>query len=306
MKISKLSALFLIAFFSFSSLQSQTPESGLQNLKAKYELEKIFIHYDKESYVAGETIWFKAYLMAGFYPANYSTTIYVCLLNDSGTIVKQQFLPIIGSAAAGSIELSKDVAQGTYTIQAYTKRLRNFGSAYFYNKQVAVYNPTLTSTKPARPVNTPNVYFLPEGGDMVAGVSNTVAFKAVDEYGGPVTVEGEIKNNNGELFTKFESVHDGMGKFQLSPFAGETYYADVIINNSLKMKIDLPRAKLSGIVFQVSTVADKTNFFISRDKVANEQLQPAYLLAVMENEVVFKNELPATGFIKGQIPTDKI
>ncbi len=299
-----LPALFML--FTPGILKSQTPEKGLENLRNNYEIEKIYLHFDKEHYIAGETIWFKAYLMTGFYPSNYSSTVYVSLLNDSGRAIQELFLPVIRTAAVGNFELSPELRQGRYTVMAYTKRLMNFGSAYFYNKSISIYNPVTPLPSAVGTTPAVRVDFMPEGGSMVAGINNIVAFKAVDDHGFPVSVEGEIKNSKGVLFATFESVHDGMGKFQVTPLADETYYAEVLIDKRIKTIVDLPKAKISGIGLRVLNAGNKILFSINREKVASEIMAPGYLFAVMENEVVFKKELPATGNVVGTIPLDSV
>jgi len=60
----------------------------------------------------------------------------------------------------------------------------------------------------------------------VVGLESVVAFKSVDYYGLPVEVKGTVKDNTGAVVTTFESEHDGMGKFKITPKAGATYYAE--------------------------------------------------------------------------------
>lgn len=175
----KKSALILFAIiFTLLQVQAQDPIKALESIKDNYEIEKIYVHYDKENYIAGESIWFKAYLMAGGIPSAYSSTLCVYFMNDSGRILNKKILPVVNSAAVGEFELSKDLPQAKYTILAYSKRLMNFGSDFYYKKQISVFNPSseLTSTK----VPEENILnFLPEGGYMIGGISNTIALKAL-------------------------------------------------------------------------------------------------------------------------------
>ena len=84
---------------------------------------------------------------------------------------------------------------------------------------------------------TPCISFFPEGGNLVEGLMNTIAFKATDEKGIPVAVRGTISNNKNEKITSFSSYHDGMGMFELIPQAGLNYFAsfeaDVTAKNIL-------------------------------------------------------------------------
>lgn len=300
------SALFVFIFIQLlHQSKAQDPINSLESFKDNFEIEKIFIHYDKENYIAGETIWFKAYLMAGGVPSAYSSTLSVYLLNDSGRILNKKILPVVNSAAVGEFEISNDLPQAKYTILAYTKRLMNFGSDFYYKKQLSVFNPS----SDLKNANTPEenmIYFLPEGGYLISGISNTIAFKSTDKFGYPVKVDGEIKDKKGEVVADLMTVHNGMGKFQITPNAGEQYYAEVSFNGGPLKKVNLPLSKVSGTGFQVLHADQKLFFLINTEKIANEIQRPAYLLAVRDNEVLFKTTLNPDKVIKGQIPTDKI
>ncbi len=57
--------------------------------------------------------------------------------------------------------------------------------------------------------------FLPEGGNLVAGLSNYVAFKAVDASGFPLDIRKGVLLEDGEPIAEFKSEHDGMGRFSM-------------------------------------------------------------------------------------------
>lgn len=57
--------------------------------------------------------------------------------------------------------------------------------------------------------------FLPEGGNLVAGLSNYVVFKAVDVAGFPLNIQKGILLADGEPVTEFKTEHDGMGRFSM-------------------------------------------------------------------------------------------
>jgi hypothetical protein len=69
------SALFAFALLVFSNCFGQDYESMLTTFSKEHPQEKVYIHYDKESYVAGETVWFKAYLYANSQPSTQSINL---------------------------------------------------------------------------------------------------------------------------------------------------------------------------------------------------------------------------------------
>jgi hypothetical protein len=65
-----------ILFFNSTILSAQRIDSLLNILDTRFPQEKIYLHTDKAYYNAGETIWFKAYLIADNLPSAISKTLY--------------------------------------------------------------------------------------------------------------------------------------------------------------------------------------------------------------------------------------
>ena len=72
-----------------------------------------------------------------------------------------------------------------------------------------------------------DVQFMPEGGQLVAGLSSKVGFKAIAEDGKGLNVSGKIIDSKGNTVIGFTVTHAGMGNFEFTPAAGETYVAKV-------------------------------------------------------------------------------
>lgn len=296
----------LIALFLCKSTFAQTPEILLQKIQENYTAEKIYIHYDKTNYIAGETIWFKAYIMDGILPSTKSTVLCVELINDSGNIIQKKILSINGSTAVGEFELPKSISQGSYTVKAFTRPLMNFGFERYYYHSIEVYNPT-SIPQNLKEENSTSIYFLPEGGNFVANVKNNIAIKCTDRHGFPVTAEGKIVDAVGKVQANFKTTFNGMGKFAFIPTQGEQYFAECIINDSEKKRVALPPSIQEGILMNLTLSREKIFFNINASTVTNENLIPYYILGVQENFVVFKTMLPtANKIINGEIPADQL
>ena len=57
----------------------------------------------------------------------------------------------------------------------------------------------------------------PEGGDLVEDVPGRVYFMAKTTIGKPADIEGKVVDDRGQGRPTFSSVHDGMGRFELTP-----------------------------------------------------------------------------------------
>lgn len=99
--------------------------------------------------------------------------------------------------------------------------------------------------------------FLPEGGNLVAGIEQVVAFKAVGVDGRSVDVEGVVQTKTGEQVCTIRSVHDGMGAFTIKAQAEETYIAILSTKEGISRTFTLPSAVKSGCVINLKPEADK-------------------------------------------------
>jgi hypothetical protein len=97
-----------------------------------------------------------------------------------------------------------------------------------------------------------DVQFFPEGGNMLNGVSNKIAFKAIGTNGLGLNIKGVITNSKGAEVAKLGTPHLGMGVFELTPQANETYRAEVVFPDGSKSSISLPAAVNNGYVLKIS------------------------------------------------------
>ncbi|AFD09002.1 TonB-dependent receptor plug domain-containing protein [Solitalea canadensis] len=120
---------------------------NLEELYLKTPQEKIYIHFDKPYYAAGDDMFFKAYLVNANdnTPSELSRIIYVDILNGEEHVVKQLLLKKDRGEFNGTVKLTDSLAEGTYRLRAYTSWMRNFGEEYFFTKELKVGNARLTN-----------------------------------------------------------------------------------------------------------------------------------------------------------------
>ncbi|OJJ14508.1 hypothetical protein BKI52_42785 [marine bacterium AO1-C] len=106
--------------------------------------------------------------------------------------------------------------------------------------------------------------FFPEGGQLVAGVANQVAFKATNHQGLGVPVKGQIINSAGKNIIDFKSKHLGMGSFTFTPQAGETYTAILSAENGTEQQIALPQSSSQYFVLNIHPLPQNQSKLILR------------------------------------------
>jgi hypothetical protein len=298
--------IILLTFFSFFA-QAQVLDSTLAIYSSKYQQERTYLHYDKTAYVPGETIWFKAYLMDGIFPAEGSKTFYVDWVDDKGGLLHHTSSPIFeGGITHGQFDIPENYSGAFIHVRAYTKWMLNFDTAFLYSKNIRIISKNSTPAT-TLPVVTTILQFFPEGGDMIAGIKNKIAFKANDQWGRPVRIRGVIQKN-GAVIDSLKVLHDGMGFFFLIPEQGVKYTAKWKDAKNTEHTTDLPIAKPTGISMQIILLPGKRIFSINRPAEAPDNLKTLHLVGTMQQTMVIKANanLKDTTTVSGTIPVQSL
>src|SRR5688572_10907933 len=106
--------------------------------------ERYYLQTDKSGYIAGETIWFKAYIFLDFYPVDDASTLVLDLVNQDGKLMASRTLPITGGTAAGNIALPVLYPEGTYVFKLSTRlAAKLMTDAASYSKSIYIFNPSV-------------------------------------------------------------------------------------------------------------------------------------------------------------------
>jgi len=111
-------------------------------------------------------------------------------------------------------------------------------------------------------LNRVDVKLMPEGGTLINGLEQNIAFKALDEYEKPVDAVVAVFNQNHEKMAEAAAYNFGMGSFLFTPRRGETYYAKVIKPENITQIYRFPAAQEEGIVFSVRKSKGKIHLSI--------------------------------------------
>ena len=276
---------------------AQRIDSVLTEYSEHYPQEKIYVQFDRSGYNPGETIWFKAYLLAGFEPSTYSRNIYFDWYDGAGQLLKHAVAPVFEASAKGQFDIPAGYGGALLHVRAYTQWMLNFDTAFLYDKDIFVARPVAASARAGagRTVTASartELGFFPEGGDLITGLISKVAFKANDQRGGPVAVSGVIQGSDGSFVDSLTTEHDGMGSFIIKPEAGVRYTATWTDGSGMTFHTELPPAAAGGVGLQIQPHSGQSMVIVRR---TTDHLPSGgrsyYLLAHMNQRVVYAAEV---------------
>ncbi|RYG30441.1 MAG: hypothetical protein EOO01_36720, partial [Chitinophagaceae bacterium] len=291
------------------NLNAQRFDSVLVKLDSEFPQEKLHLHFDKNAYNPGETIWFKAYLFANNNLSAISRNLYTELIDERGKILQRKVSPLISAGAAAAFDLPTDLSESVLYVRAYTRWMLNFDSSFLFVKAIPILNPKGGAKKTAAaPAPQNYLNFFPEGGDLVQGLESRVAFKGTDNTGKPFKVQGDVLNSKGAKLGSFNTVHDGMGWFTLTPEAGEQYKATWKDQSGKVQTTNLPVAKKSGVVLETRKMPQGIAFSVKRSDETAKQLKSIYVVAQMQQQLLYraKASLEKSPVISGVIPLQNL
>lgn len=276
--------------------QELLSRANLFNLK--FPQEKIYLHLDRNSYWANDDIWFKAYLKNSPIP---ESNLYVELVNSKGAVVYKNLCWAQNGLAYGDIHLADTLSSGVYQIRAYTDWLRNFDDAWFFRKNLVIWNlrdkqaNVESNDLKAKEID---LQFFPEGGTFISGLKNRVAFKAIDKNGKGIDLEGEITDDRGNKIADIKSEFRGMGSFVIVPEENRKYSAQVVVAGKITLQINLPAPQKEGVALAVDPT-DTSNIQIAvsaKSRTSENNLGTDYILVGQSGGgICYRNKIGTNG-----------
>ncbi len=303
----------LTAFCQGDNMVLKNTVVKLQSFYSGHTIEKAYLHFDKPYYVAGDTIYFKAYVTFGEQHelSRQSGVLYADLIGPRNNIYKSIKLQLKDGLAWGDFALADSLVKGIYKIRAYTQLMKNVSGSAIFEQPVPIGSFNYPKPDNKALENKADLQFFPEGGDLVYGLNSKVAFKAINSTGLGLNVKGVVTDNDGKTITSFASTHLGMGFFNLTPEEGKTYKADVTFADGTQHTFNLPAPAASGIFFNITNEdPDKLTLGISCNSAFYSQNQNKEFnvvinsgVAVSSASVKLNNPLLAINLSKKQFRT---
>ena len=287
--------LFIALLLTYqNSITAQVVDSTFSVIANELAQEKIYIHFDKGSYEAGETIWFKIYVFDGNLPSQQSKNLYADWYDNNGTLIKHDAFPVFQSSGFGQFLIPEKYEGKNLHVKAYTQWMLNFDTAFLFTKYIPIFSTNNFSEEIQ--VIEPIITFFPEGGSFVNGIESYVAFKATNQYGKPINVSGIIKNENGVVVDSLICVHDGMGLAHIpNPNSREelvAFFRDEYSTMEYSKKLPVPSE--TGVTLHTQKLDNYIEVTISRSDEISEENKQLIVYVIMNNKIYYNASVKMT------------
>lgn len=304
--VARYTLLILLLSFIETDLAGQSKvESALQTVDEQYPQEKLHLFLNKEAFVAGETIWFKAYIFAGSVQSNISKTLYIELLDENKQSILQSLTPLANAFGESNIILPADLPEGNYYLRAYTKWMLNFDEAFQYIYHVPIYNPASPKSLVPKPVDW-SVAIHPESGTLLAGRENKIAVRLTANGRLPQSWEGIVteSGNTAKTIHRFSSLNEQIATLTLLPEAGKTYEL-LVTDNAGNKKVLNFRSSTRGVALKAKQ--EGNNLHVQIIFHATEGQSTYKLVAVSHGQLFYRAIVKnSNSVIEVPIPVDKL
>lgn len=335
MRIALRTILFITIVFFVNNIYSQQNIERIdslagrfiKNLRKEYS-EKLLVQTNKNVFVAGEELWFKAWVISHLSHKYYkhSQTLYADIVNEQDSVMTKLLLNIPSEKTEAKIPLSDKMQEGQYWLRLYTTNMVKRDTASIMVIPVFVINPKLPnkniatstssmsntinqSTLKSSSNNAPNIELYPEGGNLIAGTNAVIGIKAKDANNQPMATEGYIidsKDSTIETYFTTEGKY-GLGKCQFFISKSHRYYAVVNYNGK---KLSWPLPAVNQYASQIAIKDESPNYIkvvIAQGDSIYKKGLTSYLLGINKDSLCFASEgsdmyeisVPKTSFPKG-------
>lgn len=309
---SLLVTLLLFIQTLFSQTAGDKIIDAVEHWQSTYPQEKIFIQTDKKQLAAGDDLWFKIWCTYEGKPTFLSRIVYVDIVDQFGKVVQKKMYTIDSlGGAKGMINFDKKLVSGNYRINAYTLWMLNFPD-FIAKEQLYLYGTDYIQKKATNfnsKVPPINMLFFPEGGNLIEGINNRIAFKIIDQFGMPINLNGQIVDNNNNPVVPFYAEHDGMGYFEIEPTTNVKYKANIANAQGTTLSFNLPISKKEGIGLSIQNTKNRLFIILNRAEVNKDKYNKTLLVAHMNGKLVYAGDFnfeegkTAASIIKKNLPS---
>ncbi|MBC7933871.1 MAG: hypothetical protein H7Y86_00735 [Rhizobacter sp.] len=289
----KLFFYFSLLLLSFSQGFAQSPE-------------RIYLHTDKDFYLPGETVWFKSYLFHNNQPSPLSTNLYLQVYDEQGVLLTQKQYPILDGTSNGEFIIPDTIASPLLQFRLFTKNMVAADSNLAYIKKIPVYQKGVNQAAIEHD-KTFSVTTHPEGGVIIAGLNNYIAFKSGYKNGQPAITKAVVTDGNATFLDSLISNEEGISLLQFIPRPGKDYTILFTDNFGSKTMVKLDSGKLNSATLHTELSNNKLYYNINKNSLGPE-LNQLHLSVLSEGEILFKQSISINNKLQftSHIDTDSL
>lgn len=287
--------LLIGAVFSILVSQAASGQQRWQHLKEQWAqqdssrlMEKVYLQTDHETYVCGEVLWIKAFVLEArtHLPVDFSRVLYVELLDPEGRPVWQSKLALNDGQGAGSFDLPFTLTTGTYILRAYTSQMENQGPQRFFIRPLAIVNTARRLPAAAMADSTPvRIELYPEGGTLLQGKKQLLAVQVSGSGEEGLARKVRIQEVDGTILDSLVTDESGLGTFWLTPRSGASYALSVRDAAGKWHTAPVPTPTAYGYHIHVSSLAHQ-GWEVQGSATTAEGSPPDVFLVVHQNDHV--------------------
>jgi len=263
--------LFLLSYSMFSLSQSQNFENSLlEKYKAYFKTDRksVHLHINKNTFIAGEQIWFSTYVFnqTKNLPSKEDEYIYIDLINENAEIIASKTVFFKNGFGNGDIVLDESLENGRYFLQAYTANMQNYeedeSTVYPIEvKNLALQNSTKRELQTYR--DSLQIEIAVEGENLIEDLFSNLVVRTTNRFGFGLKPDSLfLIHENMEKISKVEMDQNGLGMFSLVPKRNERYYILSYLDGN-KFKEELPSHQLYGYNISVIRNHSKKQFIVT-------------------------------------------
>nr|WP_321237122.1 hypothetical protein [uncultured Psychroserpens sp.] len=275
-----------------SSLQTFSAQSSYEDVDlissyedyTEMEREVVYLHLNKSTYIKGESIGLKAYVLdkASKRLSTETSNLYCTISDSDNTIIKKKLMLVNNGIAINDFTIDSLFTSGEYKITAYTNWMKNFEEKNFFSQKIRIIDPEFEKEiKQLKTTTDIDAQFLPEGGHLVTNVETIVGTIVKDVYGfGIPNLECSVIDSKESEVTTFKLNQFGLGRFHIIPQTNETYRVKMKVDEKDYM-FDINTPESQGLGLNVSKQKDKTFITVKTNSATLSDLQnKVYTIAI--------------------------
>ncbi len=260
--------LFFKIYFLLYCLTLFSQNKNLENSYNEYfeiTREIPHLHLNKTTFLSGEDIWFKSYVLEQNSQKLHKTTsnLYVSIFDDEGNLKDQKLIRVTNGMGIGSIKVDSTFTKETYFLKASTNWMKNFHEDNSYIQKIKIVSNA--KNKSSNNFTQDKFYefkLFPEGGHILGGSINNFGVLIKDKNNKGITIDkGFVKNSKGDIIKEFKTNKFGLGDVNFYFHENEVYSFEATLDNGVVISQKTSISNIQGIAMRVVN-SNPNNLFI--------------------------------------------